>query len=174
MEREDIETAIRSAFAGVRLGSGVSLRQAQVIDDYGRGYSQTEFEALPQSEVIDDWTQVPENELVRDCVAHLDADGLRYYLPALTLWLLDHYDDEDRVFSGADMTAIGTVAALAPYSESATSYWAIYDSFSAEQKAALAAFVQTLPRLVHLDQEDAARVERSLGHYWSRYLPRSH
>jgi hypothetical protein len=174
MERDDIEAAIRSAFAGVRLGSGISLREAAVIDNYGRGYTEAEFRALPQSEVTDDWTRIPDEELIREAmVPHLDADGLRYYLPALMLWLLAHYD-EDRIQTGADMTAIHTMGALAPYAEFAASTWPRYDtSFSLEQRTAIASFVEALPRLVHLDQEDATRVSRSLDHYWRQFLPRS-
>jgi hypothetical protein len=99
MERGEIERAIRSAFAGVRLGSGVSLRQAQAIDVYSKGVTKAEFEAMPLNEVTDDWTAVPESELRRDCIAHLDAPALQYYLPALMLWLLDHYGDEDRLLN---------------------------------------------------------------------------
>jgi hypothetical protein len=171
MEREDVEAAIRAAFAGVRLGSGVSLRQAQIIDDLGRGLSQAEFEALPRSEVTNDWTAIPDSELLRDCVAHLDADGLRYYLPALMLWLLDHYDDEDRLFTeGADMTSIGTVSALAPSPEFQTSYQQMYEGFTREQRAATASYLEALPRLVGLDYEDATRVARSLERYWAQFL----
>jgi hypothetical protein len=174
MERDDIEVAIRWAFASVRLGSGVSLRRAQVMDNYGHGVSQAEFEELLRSEVTDDWTRVPEDELRRDCVGHLDAHGLRYYLPALMLWLLDHYDDEDRLLTdGADMTAIGTIMALAPPSEFAGSYRDIYDSFSAEQRAAVASYVEALPRLVYLDYDDATSVARSLDGYWAQFLPHS-
>jgi hypothetical protein len=176
MERDDIEAAIRSAFAGVSLGPGVSLRQAEAIDDYGGGLSNAEFDALPRSEETDDWTRVPEDELTRDCVSHLDADGLRYYVPALMLWLLEHYDDEDRLFSeGAEMTAIGTIMALAPYPEFETNHWHLYDTFSAEQRAAIASYVEALPRLVNLDYEDAASLARSLDGYWAEFLPpRSH
>jgi hypothetical protein len=172
MERDEIESAIRSAFANVRLGSGVSLRQAQAIDESIVGISRWEKGELRLSEVTDDWTLVPESELLRDCIAHLDAGGLRYYLPALMLWLLDHYGDENRLFTeGADMTAIGTLGALAPSSEVAGSYWRIYDTFSAEQRTAMASYVVALPRLVHLDREDATRVSRSMDRYWAQFLP---
>jgi hypothetical protein len=174
MERREIESAIRSAFAGVRLGSGVSLRQAQAIDNYLEGVSQAEFEALPRHEVTDDWTGIPESELLRDCAAHLDADGLRYYLPALMLWLLDHYDDEDRLLlDGAAMTAIGTISALAFASEFEKGYQSIYDGFTSEQRAAIARYLAALPRLVHLDYEDATRVARSLDRYWAQFVPGS-
>jgi hypothetical protein len=174
MERVEIEEAIHSAFAGVSLGSGVSLRQAQVIDAYILGFSQAEIDAIPPSEATDDWTRVSDDELRRDCVAHLDADGLRYYLPALMLWVLDHYDDEDRLFiQGADMTAIGTISALAPRPEFARSLWDIYDRFSNEQRTAIASYVEALPRLVNLDYRDATEVETSLNDYWAQFLPRS-
>jgi hypothetical protein len=95
LERDEVEAAIRSAFAGVRLGPGVSLQQARFIDVYLDGITEEEFEALPEHETTDDWTAIPESALVCDSIAHLDADGLRYYLPALMLWLLDHYNDRD-------------------------------------------------------------------------------
>jgi hypothetical protein len=175
MDRDEIEAAIRSAFAGVRLGSGTSLRQAQVIDDYGRGVTEAAFEALPQSEVTDDWTRVPESELLRDNVAHLDAEGLRFYLPALMLWLLDHYDDPDLVRMpglGPLMTPIGTVMALAPGSMTEEENRFRFEIFTEAQLAATAAYVEALPRLVALDQEDATRIARSIRDYWGQFLPR--
>lgn len=170
MERSDIEDAIRSAFAHVRLGSGVSLRQAESIDGTIFGLEPT-YAGRLADEVTDDWTRVSESELLRDNVAHLDGDGLRYYLPALMLWLLDHYDDGDRWLRGSDMTAIGTISAIAPEESFAPSRWAMYDSWSAEQRAAIASFVEALPRLVRLDSADASSVARSLDRYWHRFLP---
>jgi len=173
MERGEIEAAIRSAFAGVRLGSGVSIRQAQAIDDafIGRGLSRAEFDRLRASEVTDDWARVPEWELTRDCIAHLDADGLRYYLPALMLWLLEHYEDEGRASDEfADMTAIGTISALAFPREFEESYEATYETFTAEQRSAIASYLHALPRLIDLDHEDGARVARSVQRYWAQFL----
>jgi hypothetical protein len=174
MERDEIEAAIRSAFADVRLGSGVSLRQAQAIDESIFGMDVPNFGALLRSEVTDDWTHVPEEELVRDCIAHLDADGLRYYLPALMLWLLDHYDDDDRLFrDGADMTMIGTIGALAPSAQFAASHWRIFDGFTVEQRKAIASYLESLPLHVDLDYRDATDVARSLDQYWAQFLTRS-
>jgi hypothetical protein len=171
VERDDIQEAIRSAFANARLGSGVSLRQAESIDGTIFGLEPAYVGREPD-EITDDWTRVPESELLRDNIAHLDADGLRYYLPALMLWLLDHYD-EDRWLSGSDMTAIGRIGAIAPAQQFATSLWEIYDAFTAEQRTAIASYVEALPRLVRLDHEDATRVARSMDDYWRRFLPAS-
>jgi hypothetical protein len=76
VDRASLEAQIRQAFAGVTLGKGISFRQAQVIDRYGEGVTDEEFEALPRSEVTESWTDVPFDELERDCVAHLDDAGV--------------------------------------------------------------------------------------------------
>ena len=168
MERTEIEQAIRSAFAGVRLGKGVSLQQARIIDDRRDDFSRAEFDALTRLEVTDDWTAIPEDELVNDCLAHLDADGLRYYLPALMLWLLDHYNDADlRSNPEAEMTAIGTISALAPRK---SMRWR-WDSLSRDQLTAIASYLEALPRLVDLDDEDTMLVARSLESNWAQFLP---
>jgi len=173
MDRLGIEAIIRSAFAGVRLGSGVSLRQAQAIDKTIFGIESPNFDVLPLGEITEDWTQVPDEELLGDCIAHLDAEGLRYYLPALMLWLLDHYDEDGLFVEGHDMTAIGTIFELAPPREFARPSEAIYDEFfTDEQRRAIALYVEGLPALVHLDYEDEASVTRAIDRYWSRFLPR--
>lgn len=173
MEREHVEAAIRSAFAGVRLEAGTSLQQARLIDEgLTLDMSQAEFASIPRHETSDDWTQIAEAELLCDAFGHLDADGLRYYLPALMLWLLDHYNDEGLIFDpDASMTAIGTISALAPSAEVARYRWEIYDGFTVEQRAAMAKYVEALPRLVELDREDATHVSRSIGRYWAQFLP---
>ena len=173
MEREDVESAIRTAFAGVRLGSGISLQQTRLIDEgLTVDMSPEEFAAVPRHETTDDWTEIADSELLCDTLGHLDAAGLRYYLPALMLWLLDHYDDEDLVQDyEASMTVIGTMSALAPSAEFAQYRWDIYDRFTVEQRAALARYVAALPRLVKLDREDATRIRRSIERYWGRFLP---
>jgi hypothetical protein len=173
MERDEIEAAIRSAFADVHLGSGVSLRQATSIDGTIFGLEPA-YAGREADEVVDDWTRIPGSELLLDNIAHLDADGLRYYLPPLMLWLLDHYEDDDRWFrEGADMTAIGTIGALAPSAQFAASHWSIFDGFTVEQRKAIASYLESLPLHVDLDDRDAADVARSLDQYWAQFLPGS-
>jgi hypothetical protein len=170
VEREDVEAAIRTAFAGVRLGMGISLQQARLLDDHAE-LTEAEFAAIPRQETTDDWTRIEESELLCDALGHLDAGGLRYYLPALMLWLLDHYND-DLIWGGdAEMTVIGTMAVLAPYAVEAGWHWESFESFTPKQRAAIAKYVEALPRLVNLEAEDRTRVGRSIERYWSRFLP---
>ena len=67
MERDEVEAAVHAAFARVRLGGGMSLRQAQAADTWRDGHTDAEWRALPRAEVTDDWSLVPEAELRRDC-----------------------------------------------------------------------------------------------------------
>jgi hypothetical protein len=177
MERAEVEAQIREAFAGVGLGSGVSLRQAAAIDRYLEGITQAEFDRLPDGEVTDDWTRIPLQDLAKDNIAYLDAEGLRYYLPALMLWLLDNHDRAMGSIRATDdelMTAIGTLAAIAPISEPAMRldrYRLFEAEFSEAQRIAIAVYVQVLPDLVHLNDLDAAYLDGATREYWHRYLP---
>lgn len=159
MSFERLEDEIRTAFAGVELGGGISLRQAQVIDRYGEGVSDREFEALPKGEMTNDWSKVPMDELERDCVAHLDAEGLRYYIPALMLSVLTHYD-------AGSMRVIGTISAL----DSRDAYnQRRFALFTEPQRRAIASFLSALPNLVDLWDEHAKVASRSLQTYWRQF-----
>jgi hypothetical protein len=160
MDRSFIEQQICEAFKGVTLGGGVSLGQAQVADRCGDGLTCAQLSVLAPSEITDDWTEVPTSDLDSDCVAHLDAEGLRYYLAPLMLGVLEHYE-------AGSMRVIGTIAALDPRSAYGETRFAL---LSDEQRSAVASFLKTLPAFVNLGTEDAKVVSRSLRSYWQRYL----
>jgi hypothetical protein len=46
MTKNEIQAIIEKAFAGVTLEDGTSILQTHVIDKYGEGYTDEEFEAL--------------------------------------------------------------------------------------------------------------------------------
>ena len=184
-ERETITATIRAAFAGVRLGSGRSLRQCAAAGA-DADMTRAEWERLPASEITDDWTRAPDAEVRHAVIACLDREGLRYYLPALMLMLLDNYDlcrnweteeglldesagwlDDDEL----DLALIGTLMTITPGKDSRADAYPILDTFSPEQREAIAAYVEALPRLVHLQRIDSVRRQRSIRDYWGRYLP---
>src|SRR5438034_5397220 len=47
MTTSKVKALVECAFAGVTLGPGVSLRQAEVMDNYGEGCTDVEFVRLP-------------------------------------------------------------------------------------------------------------------------------
>lgn len=161
-----VEAAIKTAFRGVVLGKGVSLRQAQAIDDYDRDrpISPAEFAAQRRGEIIDDWSLVPLGELEWACIPYLDAEGFRYYIPALMLSVLRHYDK-------SSMRVIGTVSALYPKKDDSWDFhMSKYALLTPAQKSAIAAFLAALPDLVELQGEDRKTVPRALRNYWHEFL----
>jgi hypothetical protein len=54
-------------------------------------------------EITDDWPQIATDELESesDGIAHLDAFGFRYYIPALMLSVLSHYESSSTRVVGA-------------------------------------------------------------------------
>ena len=161
--RNLVEMEIRTAFRGVTLGLGVSLRQAQLADSQS-SLPREHSESSTQAEITDDWSRVPLGELERDCEAHLDALGFRYYIPALMLSVLDHYDS-------SSMRVIGTLAGLYPKKNNSWQYHMHrYSLLNPAQKTAIAGFLAALPQLVELDSEHQKVVQRALRNYWGEYV----
>src|ERR1022692_2618018 len=159
-KREAVTDAIQSAFKGVTLGPGISLRQAEMIDDRTKDcVTSPEFHALLSGEVTNDWSRVPSIELERDNIAHLDARGFRYYIPALMLSVLERYE------SGS-MRVIGTLMGLYPKKESWDYHMRRYSLLTENQKSAIAFFLSALPELVELNPEDKTIVHRAFEKYW--------
>lgn len=159
-----VESEIQMAFRGVTLGRGVSLRQAQFADRSRDTIRDAQLAPLAAGEIVDDWSQVPLDELERGCIAHLDAGGFCYYIPALMLSVLKHYDS-------ASMRVIGTLNSLYPKKDHRWGYHMHrYSLLNQEQKTAIARFLVALPKLVELDFEDQKIVPRALRNYWEGYL----
>jgi hypothetical protein len=162
-----VENTLATAFDGVVLGKGVSIRQSEVIDRYGEGCTKEEFNALWLSEVTDDWSRIPADELDRACVAHFDPEGFRYYIAPLALSVIHNYD-------GASLRVIGTIAALYPKEEHWYYSMQRYDILNSRQKHALALYLSHLPGLVPLEFQEPKQVERALRNYWHEFLSGPH
>ena len=161
MDRNVVEQQIREAFKGVTLGGGVSLCQAQVADQYGEGFTEAQLSVLLHPEITDDWTRIRFEDLDSDCIAHLDAEGLRYYLAPLMLSVMERY-------VAGSMRVIGTIGALDPRDPYKGSRFKLLNE---AQRRAIAVFLIALPQLVDLWAEDAKVVSRSLSAYWGQFAP---
>jgi hypothetical protein len=162
--RRAVEVEIRVAFRGIALGRGISLRQARFADRFEDAAWNAHSDSLGQGEIKDDWSKVPMDELESDCIAHLDALGFRYYIPALMLSVLDHYES-------SSMRVIGTLSGLYPKKDSSWKYsMSRYSLLNAAQKIAIARFLAALPELVELGFQDQKIVPRALRNYWGEFL----
>lgn len=106
---------IRAAFAGVTLGSGVSLREADVIDAYGSDVERARAHAL---DVTDAWWNVPPEDLERfRPFAFLDDAGFAFYLPAYMTHALrrdSHGDTAEQVLWALDPATPHNFGAITP------------------------------------------------------------
>lgn len=85
---ERVKVAIQAAFADVRLGSGVGLREAQAIDDYETTLTRA---ACRDDDEKVDWRRISVKDL-NECNSSLsffDAEGMRFHLPAFLIADLD-------------------------------------------------------------------------------------
>jgi hypothetical protein len=104
------------------------------------------------------------DELESESIAHLDALGFRYYIPALMLSVLSRYES-------SNLRVIGTLQGLYPKKDDSWEYHMNRYSFlNPAQKTAIASFLASLPKLVELDFEGQKISQRALSNYWGEYL----
>src|SRR6185369_1468871 len=96
---------IERAFSGVRLGEGVSLREADVIDDYGTDAERKKARAQDEQH---DWKRIPDDLISHYnwCLSFFDAQGMRFHLPAYMRFTIRHYKESDSASIDATLYAL--------------------------------------------------------------------
>jgi hypothetical protein len=173
MNREQIWSLIAEAFKGVTLEDGISLLQSIVIDNYGEGYTDEEFEALKQKENVTDWQSLKLEDLKKLEIAHLDEKGFRYYIPACMTRFMDSYvplDIGDR-FTTSVLFFLDAGGSDPEYPHSTVVVPHRYKFLNRQQHEAVAQFLYWLPAICKLGTFDQKQVETAFNHYWKDYLP---
>lgn len=72
---------IRSAFADVRLGAGVGIKESRGKDNYADDETLTKYRSTDEK---DDWQRIPVSDLnsASGGLCFFDAGGMRFHLPA--------------------------------------------------------------------------------------------
>lgn len=149
--RERLLDEIQWAFAGVVLGNGLSLSQSEVTGNYGReiteqgyGYgrelSNREYSDLRNRDLTEDWAAIPHEHLDRIAVPFMDAEAVRYYLPALMVSALKRAECSCWAW-------ISLVCFLTEPDDLAA-------VLSDHQVKAIILFIRDLPEAIHLDDDD--------------------
>ena len=93
MQTDDAISQIVHAFAHVSLGNGVSLREADVIDDYG---TDDERAAVREHDEHHDWQRIPDEDIENhSSLCFMDDKGLRFHLPAYMRFTLRRYRESE-------------------------------------------------------------------------------
>lgn len=94
----EIIAQIERAFAKVRLGDGVSIREAIVIDDYGDAGQRR---AARNQDEKGDWRLIPDSIISNSssALSFFDLEGMRYNLPAFMRFTLRNFDSDSNSIS---------------------------------------------------------------------------
>lgn len=170
MDTSQLEEIIKVAFKDVKLEDGVSLRQAEVMDNYGEGVTLQEFYALPQQEITDNSQEIPDEVIKRyNYLAHMDAKGFRYYIPAFMLTAMRECLLE-LAYNYCSETFAMTVSSLYPEPDHLSDYNMMHYSFlNSAQRAAIAHFLSWVQITVPGSSEDQIMAERAIRNFWHKY-----
>jgi hypothetical protein len=146
---EELCNMIREAFAGVKLGDGIGLQEAQGIDDYEDAATRARYRADDEK---DDWSRISADALnhCNTSLSFFDAEGMRFHLPAYLI--ADLRGDYE----------FGMAFVLTLQCDWGTTQ---FDLLTADQRRAVRAF------LLHIAESGDYRMERpdilrALNDYW--------
>lgn len=147
---EEIKHEIRRAFAGVQLGAGIGMWEAQGIDDYADAAT---CAAYREKDEKDDWSAIAVADLNRcySSPAFFDAEGMRFHLPAFLLADLDGQYDQGMTFNLTQTSQLET-------------QFAQLDAAQREAVRRYLAFIEADPDFVW----DREHIQRALAGYWAR------
>ena len=140
---------IAEAFAGVTLGDGVGLQQAQGLDDYE---DEPTCAAYRETDEKEDWRKITSSDLngCNSSLSFFDSKGMRFHLPAYMIAELRGEYDFGMAFS---LTQVGD-------------YDYNYSALDSAQRQAVRQFLLFLlddPEYVF----DRPHIERALSDYWT-------
>jgi len=161
MNAAPLKSVIESAFADVTLSGGVSLRQAEVMDNYGEGCSEEKFAALPLEEVTTDWRHIPRDELDRNpYLSYMDPPGFRYYIPAFMHSMIDAPTQYVDRWSA-------TLHSLCPKSGDLWDHSMMhYSALDLKQRSAIAAFLEWVSEDTRFRESNRKDAKEALATYW--------
>jgi hypothetical protein len=140
----------QEAFAGVTLGEGVGLLEANGLDDYATEEKLAAFRAQDEKQ---DWSAIPVELLNRysSTLSFFDAEGMRFHLPAFLIAHMRGQYGFDLVFHLVQSTGLEETCSL----------------LTDRQREVVRGYL----RFAEEDDDhafDREHIQRALAGYWSR------
>lgn len=145
---QEVSSKIRNAFRGVKLGDGVGLFEGRALDDYADDATRHACRAKDERH---NWEEIPKERLesYNDALCFLDAEGMRFHLPAFLIVELE----------GPSVSSIFHLIELDDLKKSKLAL------LSEEQRKAIREFL-----LFVVDEPDyefhRQEIRRAIGEYW--------
>lgn len=162
-ERQAVIEQIRTAFREVRIEDGVTLHEAEAIDDYGTYGSAEERKAARLKDPESRWQDVPDEKIEKMQVfPFLDVKGTRFYIPAYMIWTLKNFERS---------TSVSVDATLHVFRRPGHESEIFSVLFNEEQSRAILRFLKFVA--VHGEKyTDAKFLRKAIEKYWVRFGPR--
>jgi hypothetical protein len=146
---ESLKGAAKDAFAGVTLGAGIGLYEAQGIDDYADTKT---CAAYRENDEKDDWSAISVEDLNRcsSSLSFFDAAGMRFHFPAFLIAAIDGEYGFDLAYNLTQSTLVEDQFAL----------------LTARQRQVVREYL----RFIEHEEEHAFRrehIQRALVGYWA-------
>lgn len=132
---------ITAAFDGVSREDGITLHEAQAIDDYAGPEERAETRKL---DTETRWQDVPAEDITQgyNVLNFLDPKGFRYYIPAFLIWHLTSEEDSntydsidyylDRSYKRDESYRLN-VSLLTPHQSRAIAHFLVYQAAEHER-----------------------------------------
>jgi hypothetical protein len=163
MKRVDLVSIIEDAFKGVTQPKSITLHVAQAHDDY----DYLNNSKHRKNDYIGDWNNVPSEHLAkcRDALSYLDAEGIRFYLPAYMVWVLKDFgkhDIDDFVLYALDNS---------PNNKELNDYFKKrFSLLDSKQMRACALFVKYCAEEDPEDLIDVSFARKKFDRFWYQYI----
>jgi hypothetical protein len=168
MQNEDVDLCavlgeIELAFKKVRRGTGVTLHEAEVIDDHG---SDAHRAKARTQDTEKRWQDVPDRDIENhySVLSFMDAEGFRYYIPAYMSWTLRNFATSSSL--SCDMT----IYALTPSNHQKIADWQRerWQLLDASQSKAVLSFLKYMLKNADGRADDSAAYA-AIADYWGRF-----
>ena len=161
MNRDDLRKAIIQAFAGVTLGEGIGLYEAQAIDDYA--YPDERADARLRDRETD-WSNVTVSELIYNdsSLSFFDPEGMRFHLGSFLLAAMDEEYGNSLIFSLTFMDDDNNSHRAHSINQ--------FSLLDLDQRKVIGSFLRYCRDDPEYDFERIS-IEKALAGYWSGDLP---
>jgi hypothetical protein len=162
-----IKNTIIQAFDNVSYPKNITLYVAQAHDNY----EYDEDKKYKKNDFVGKWQDIPISHIEDCCCAlsHLEPDGVRFYLPAFMLWVLDNYESQTEDISYATFSAFLTFK----NKDLENFHNEQFSLFNKEQKYACAIFLKYFIDNCNAEINYNAEVkvaEQAFKQTWCKYL----
>ena len=160
--REQLIAEIERVFDGVSREDGITLHEADAIDVQ---FPRWRRRLARWRDRERRWQDVPDRVIEggHDSLAHFDAKGLRYYLPAFLRWTLRHGDKSSSCSSDFTFyTLIPGDGILEAY------FYERIAGFTEDERRTICRFLRYVVRFSEFDS-DAVAAQEALDGYWGQF-----